>query len=218
MKRWVGIVCFGLMALVSFGSLCPDGGDGLVYGSLDEAIETEIAGIDFSDLSGLKNCPIFGRATVDAKDMISYVRRFNPDFDSKIADCYIKIGEKYGICGDIAFCQAILETGWFRFEGGTAVSHDRHNYCGLGVVRRGVKGVAFRTVEDGVTAHIQHLFAYATKDNLPKGEKLVDPRFNSVRRGVANTWFDLNNRWAMSHNYGAKIIKIFSDLVAFAAQ
>lgn len=192
--------------------------DILVYDSLDEAIESEIEGIDFSDLSGLNDFTISGEAALCADELTAFVRCHNPSFDHAISVAYIEVGKRYGLRGDIAFCQAILETGWFRFEGGTAVKSEQHNYCGLGVVKRGVKGAKFATVTEGVTAHIQHLYAYTSCDGLPDGEAMVDPRFSAVKRGVATTWSDLNNRWAMNNVYGSKILKIFSDMIDFASK
>lgn len=185
------------------------------YDFLDEAIENEIAGIDFSDMDGVSDFAICGRSVVGSDVMTDFVRRFNRDFDSEIAERYIELGDIYGLRGDIAFCQAILETGWFRFDRGTAVTSAQHNYCGLGVVRKGLHGAAFETVRDGVAAHLQHLYAYATTDALPDGEPHVDPRFKAVKRGCAVQWSDLNNRWAMNDLYGSKILKIYSDLLQY---
>lgn len=188
------------------------------YSSLDEAIEAEIEGIDFSDMSDVDEFAICGRSIIKPEAMTAFVLRYNKDFDPEIAEEYINVGGSYGIRGDIAFCQAILETGWFRFDRGTAVDPTQHNYCGLGVVTTGLHGASFITVHEGVTAHIQHLYAYAKTDPLPEGEILVDPRFSAVRRGVAPEWSDLNNRWAMNPIYGSKILKIYSDLRRFAEE
>ena len=147
--------------------------------------------------------------------MADFVKRHNPQFDKSIADAYIEVGEVYGIRGDVAFCQAILETGWFKFDRGTVLSPENHNYRGLGVVKRGIKGEKFETVKDGVTAHLQHLYAYCCTAPIPDGEKMLDPRFKAVKRGVANEWSDLNNRWAMNPVYGSKILKIYDDLLKF---
>ena len=67
---------------------------------------------------------IMGERVVDAARMAEFVSRHNPDFDPAIAEAFATVGDRYGIRGDIALCQAILETGWFRFGGGTAVSPD----------------------------------------------------------------------------------------------
>lgn len=156
---------------------------------------------------------ILGKSEISHHAICKFIRQNNPDFSEEIAKAYIKLGETYGIRGDIALCQAIIETGWFKFADGTAVTIDQHNYCGLGVTRRGVKGASFDTIEDGVRAHLQHLFAYASTSPLPKGEKLLDPRFTLVMRGVARTWDDLSNRWAMNPNYGKQIYDLYQRLL-----
>lgn len=156
---------------------------------------------------------ILGPTEVSADRMWAFVAAVNPDFRPEIARAFYDIGRRYGIRGDVALCQAVIETGWFRFQGGTAVTPDQHNYCGLGVTRLGMKGHSFASVEEGVTAHIQHLFAYASRKPLPKGERMVDPRFKLVSRGVATRWTDLNLRWAANSRYGESILALFERLL-----
>lgn len=156
---------------------------------------------------------ILGPSKVDAETICRFVKRHNASFDIEIARAFLDIGATYGIRGDIAICQAIVETGWFKFADGTAVTPDQHNYCGLGVTRKGVRGAAFDCVADGVRAHLQHLFAYASLDPIPAGEPLLDPRFKMVTRGVATTWYDLSNRWAMNPNYGQQILTLYAQLL-----
>lgn len=162
--------------------------------------------------------PIAGEPEIDAEVLQRFVARHNPDFPIEIADAYIKVGRRYGIRGDVALCQSILETGWFRFADGTSVTADQHNYCGLGVVKRGQRGHSFETVEQGVTAQIQHLYAYACSDPIPEGEELVDPRFRLVARGVAPTWSELSGRWAANDRYAKSIMKLFIELREFNAK
>lgn len=154
--------------------------------------------------------PIAGCHHVDAATLTKFVMRHNPDFDPEIAEAFIETGDRYGIRGDIAFCQAILETGWFRFDKGTAVTPEMHNYCGLGVMSRGDKGCEFATVGEGVEAMLQHLYAYCCADPLPEGSDIVDPRFKLVARGCAATWEDLSGRWAANPYYGANILAIYN--------
>ncbi|MBO5366332.1 MAG: glucosaminidase domain-containing protein [Peptococcaceae bacterium] len=146
-------------------------------------------------------------------------------YPENIAELYIEIGKKYNIRGDLAFAQAVKETGFFQFYG--IVQRDQNNFCGLGatgvvndgdelqngvnperaVYLPGVHGITFGTVADGVEAHIQHLYAYAAADELPDGCELVDPRFKYINRGIAPLWTGLNGRWAVPGNgYGESII------------
>ncbi|MCL2771958.1 MAG: glucosaminidase domain-containing protein [Oscillospiraceae bacterium] len=146
---------------------------------------------------------------------MAFVQRNNPTFNREIAMQFEKQGRIYGIRGDVALCQSIKETGWFKYIG-SAVTPDQNNFCGMGVTSLGVKGNSFTTIELGVKAQIQHLFAYACKDILPVGELIVDPRFGYVARGIAPNWVDLSNRWAMTATYGQDILKLYDDLYNFA--
>ena len=157
---------------------------------------------------------ITGKSTVSASLITAFIKKNNPKFDSTISEAYILVGATYGIRGDVAICQAIIETGWFKFDGGTAVTPDQYNYCGMGVTSKGMKGNSFNSIKEGVTAHIQHLLAYANKDALPKGKKLVDPRFKYVTRGSAgDAWEGLSMKWAMNANYGKDILRIYTSLL-----
>lgn len=159
--------------------------------------------------------PILGESKASLAQMTQYVRKWFGAFDSAIAQAYLEVGKTYGVRGDVAFCQAIHETGWFKFVNGTAVTPDQHNYCGLGVTSKGVKGHSFRSIVEGVTAHIQHLYAYATASALPTGAVIIDPRFKYVKRGIAPNWEDLNGKWAVpGTTYGQSIIKLHQGLMS----
>lgn len=159
--------------------------------------------------------PICGESQIDAETLCHFVRQHNSDFPIEIARAYIDVCARYGIRADIAFCQAIIETGWFKFGGGTAMNMEDHNFCGLGVTRLGIRGAEFATIEEGVTAQIQHLYAYACQHRIPEGERLLDPRFALVRRGCAPHWEDLSGRWAANANYARDILSLHSRLMAF---
>lgn len=150
----------------------------------------------------------------------------NSKFDINIVKAFFNIASIYGIDPIRAISQSILETGWFKY-GGSAVTPDQHNYCGMGVTSNGVKGSSFDTIENGVRAQLQHLFAYGSKESLPSGETLVDPRFKYVTRGLAPTWEELAGRWCVpgyegndpeasmkaGTTYGQKIDKIYQGIV-----
>lgn len=156
--------------------------------------------------------PILGTNEATVDQLYNFVRQNNSSFDREIAEQFIAVSARYGLRGDIALCQSIVETGWFKYTGGTAVTADDHNYCGLGVTTLGKKGCQFDTVEEGVTAQIQHLYAYACTKALPSGETLIDPRFNYVTRGSAPNWEDLGGKWAAATNYGEKILALYVEM------
>lgn len=159
--------------------------------------------------------PIEGTPMVGPEQMWQFVYSHNRDFPRETAEAFYEIGSLYGIRGDIAMCQAIIETGWFRFDNGTAMRAADHNYCGLGVRKRGHRGCSFGSIREGVTAMIQHLYAYATDSDIPEGETILDPRFGLVSRGCAPTWEALSGKWAMNNTYGRDILKIYNALAEF---
>jgi hypothetical protein len=154
-------------------------------------------------------------------------REFIPFPD--LVDLYLRIGAEYGVRGDVALAQAAKETGYWQFTGD--VKPDQNNFCGLWAtgdkpltgteplngadpsrvrLEAGRHGATFATAEAGVEAHIQHLYAYATKDRLPSGRVLLSPRFVYVQHGSAPTWQGLNARWAVpGTTYGQSIIHDF---------
>ena len=172
------------------------------------------------------------RTNTDCVKAIKKILSNNADFDVEIAKAFFKLAPKYGIDPMMAIAQSILETGWFKYAG-SAVTADQHNYCGLGVTSTGVKGAEFATIEDGVTAQLQHLFAYGCKDALASGEKVLDPRFSLVTRGIAIYWQQLAGRWACpgydkakydtpqkameaGNTYGQKILTLCKSIAATA--
>ncbi|MBO5054205.1 MAG: glucosaminidase domain-containing protein [Muribaculaceae bacterium] len=138
------------------------------------------------------------------------------NFNREICQAFYDLGHKYGIRGDIALCQSFIETGWFKYTGGTAMRYYHHNYCGLGVTGLGVVGCTFSTIQEGVAAQLQHLWSYATTRALPSGWTLVDPRFNHGYRGKAPNWENLGSGlWAAASGYGSSILSIYNEMMAF---
>jgi len=140
----------------------------------------------------------------------------------QLIDYFYEEGAAEGVRGDIALCQAIKETGYFRY--GNDVSFDQNNFCGLGATGNGVKGESFNTARDGVRAQIQHLKAYAS--TAPLYNPCIDPRFHYVIRGCAPYWTDLSGRWAVpgydtkkfanvneaiaaGEDYGSQVLNVF---------
>lgn len=157
---------------------------------------------------------IKGAVHLTPEQMNQYVKSVNPDALS-IADYYSEFGKYYGIRGDMAFAQSLLETNYFKFTG--IVKKEQNNFAGIGATGPDNPGISFDTPKDGVLAQIQHLFAYATNDPLPNKYPLVDPRFDRVDRGSAPTWIDLNGKWAVpGDTYGQSILRIYDEMKNFS--
>ncbi len=190
---------------------------------------------------------IMGESTLSAEQMNAFLDYMRPfliekaiangttfhEYPENIAELYITLGEKYGIRGDVAFAQALKETGYFQYGG--IVEPWQNNFCGLGATGvaftaedeltgvdtnkvfaiEGTHGLTFVSVAVGVEAHLQHLYSYATDEDLPDGVEKVDPRFNHYSRGVAKYWSDLNGRWAVpGDGYGESIINDYWQKMA----
>lgn len=139
---------------------------------------------------------IMGRNAAAAEQLNTYLLSKNPQALQylHLADIFLKEGEKEGVRGDIAFCQALKETGYFKF-GGDAVP-EQHNYAGIGTTGGGVKGAYFESDIIGIRAQIQHLKAYATPE--PLNQACVDPRYRLVTpKGKAPTVEQLSGKWAV---------------------
>ena len=162
---------------------------------------------------------IIGTPMASQRQCVKYLLQNNPNPNiavsaEEIVSYYYEEGEREGIRPDVAFAQALKETGFFRF-GGT-VTPDQNNFCGLGTTSATIKGFYFPSPQIGVRAHIQHLLAYSStrKPSLP----LVDPRYFSVRKAYGNRtlamWSDLNGRWAVPGNYyGQEILSMFNAIL-----
>lgn len=165
--------------------------------------------------------PIMGKAQCTTDQMNKYLLQVNPNPKincsvDELTKLYLDIGVLEGVRGDLAFAQAIKETGYWRFGG--QVLPEQNNYAGLGAVNNAPigKGASFKTPAEGILAQIQHLKAYASLDNLKT--PLVDPRFSLVSRGRAPNWEDLSGKWAVPGiNYGQQIVTIWRAILAVPA-
>ncbi len=129
---------------------------------------------------------------------------------------YIQEGKIEGVRADVAFAQALKETGYFRYGG--IVDPNQNNYAGLGATGGDSKekGATFESPQIGVRAHIQHLKGYASTDR-PKKE-IVDPRYKILEEnsllGIAPYITDLNGKWAWpGDGYGEAIKYILNKIL-----
>ena len=163
---------------------------------------------------------IIGTPMATQEQCVNYLLNNNPYPNlpvsaEEIVSYYYEEGMREGIRPDVAFAQALKETGFFSYGGD--VIPEQNNYCGLGTTGGGVKGEFFATPQMGVRAHIQHLLAYSsTRRPLTP---VIDPRYDIVRQAYGNrtlgNWQDLNGRWAVPGNYyGQEILSMFKAILA----
>ncbi len=158
---------------------------------------------------------IMGDSNTDVQQMVAYYNAHNTypsyyassDAPTIEAFCQIYLEEAAaeGVRAEVAFAQAMKETGYLKFGGRVNISD--YNFAGIGATDNGSQPAQFSTVREGVRAQIQHLKAYASTS--PLNNACVDPRFTLVTRGTAPyvEWLGINENpygkgWASAVNYG----------------
>jgi len=138
-----------------------------------------------------------------------------------LATMFIDEGAREGVRGDLAFAQAIVETGYFGFS--PTVVPELHNYAGIGATGGGVKGAAFADARAGVRAQVQHLRAYADPSLRSAADlkaPLADPRFDLLVPNPRTTpcWEQFGNGiWAADPTgYGVRVLSVQRRIAAFA--
>jgi hypothetical protein len=138
-----------------------------------------------------------------------------------LAQLYVDEGASEGVAGDIAFIQAVVETGWFRFDG--TVPPWKNNFAGLGATGADADAASFTDARTGVRAQIQHLRAYGDPDAYacavpPLHNGCVDRRFDMVvPKGRASTWAQMGSgNWAASEAYAATILRLYREALSFS--
>ena len=151
---------------------------------------------------------ILDQGQLTAEQLAAYFLSRNTEADREhiihFAQYYIEEAAAEGINSDVAFAQMCLETGFLRFGG--LVQPEFHNYCGLGAMDADHPGEVFPDEQTGVRAHIQHLQAYATTEEVALHKELVDPRYNWVHKTkFIETIYQLAGTWATDPQYGQKL-------------
>jgi len=153
-----------------------------------------------------------GKSSIE--DLGNMLLFYNPRIDENLAEeiarIYFEESIDEGVNHDIAFCQMILETGFLNYGG--SVDKSQNNFCGLGATSKRAKGESFPDMRTGVRAHIQHLKAYASHEDINKTS--VDNRFRFVKRGSAKTIYALQGKWAMDPRYDKKLENLLKRLFA----
>ncbi|WLD94174.1 N-acetylmuramoyl-L-alanine amidase [Alkalihalobacillus sp. AL-G] len=161
----------------------------------------------------VKGYTILGPTLIQPENLNLFVKKVNPNAPD-LGALYDELSRVYGIRGDVAFAQAVHETNYFRFTG--VVEPGQNNYAGIGATGPNENGASFATPKEGVLAHLQHLFAYASTEQPPDEFDIVDPRFSLVNRGSAKSWTQLNGKWAVpGTTYGQQILALYEKMIDF---
>ena len=178
---------------------------------------------------------IMGHSDVTIAQMVAYYKKNNLTYDqysgslsqyngvlAKGGAANIEIyctifkqeAEAEGVCVEVAFAQAMLETGFLKFGGD--VKPDQYNFAGIGATG-GVPGNEFSDVREGIRAQIQHLKCYAS--DVALNNPCVDPRWGSWLRNKAPyvQWLSKANNpygigWATDVGYAEKLLNMIKNL------
>jgi hypothetical protein len=174
--------------------------------------------------------PVMQRERLTAGELAAWFRDHQPRTTTyrasvpvaELARLFVEEGRAEGVAGDLAFAQAVLETGWFRWPSHGQVTPTHNNFSGIGACDGGTCTVArFPTARIGVRAQIQHLRAYA--DPMVTASKLANPlespRFHLVLpKGKAPLWEQFGNgNWATDPAYGTKILSLHRSMLGYAS-
>lgn len=172
--------------------------------------------------------PLMGSTSVTVQQMAEYYKAsaYYPAFYANTeaptieAFCkiYVEECQAEGVKAEVAFCQAMKETGFLKFGGNVSIT--QYNFAGLGSTGPGVAGESYPNVRTGIRAQIQHLKAYGC--TAPLNQACVDTRFGYVTRNSAPyvEWLGIQENpygkgWATAKNYGYDIVRMVNNLKAF---
>ena len=175
-------------------------------------------------------------SNVTVSQMVRYFEKYGKVYPSEVYTpggapnittfcmIYYEEAAAENIAVEVAFTQAMKETGWLKFGG--SVKPEQFNFAGLGSTAPGVTGADFsgygeEGVRMGIRAQIQHLKAYAS-DTITESTlkyNCVDERFKYVKKGSAKyvEWLGQKENpdrygWATAPEYGLDILKMIRDL------
>jgi hypothetical protein len=165
--------------------------------------------------------PVMGQSSLSAEQIAGYFWTRQPPGSlcltvsvEELSAYFVWHGNAESVRGDIAFAQALVETGWFRYGG--SVQCWQNNFGGF-------VGKSFPDADTGVRAQIQHLRAYADPSATsctqpPLATPCADPVFNFVSpKGKAPNWNDMGNgNWAAASNYAATVLAVYNEMRAYA--
>ncbi len=191
-----------------------------VYGITKAGIQKFVGCTEFQ----VAGYSIMGHTTTTVDQMVRYFKNSGAVYPAEalakggagdirtFCQIYYEEATAEGVRAEVAFAQSMNETGFLKFGG--IVQIEQFNFAGIGAVDGNASGqcASFPDVRTGVRAQIQHLKAYASKEDL--NNVCVDPRFHLVTRECAPyvQWLGINENpygkgWASAKNYGYNLVE-----------
>ncbi len=189
--------------------------------------------------------PVMGPSLLSASQLAAWYSRHSgitpriPAFGghpagdvAALAQVFIDDGKTEGVRGDMAFVQAMLETGWLGFAG-SQVPPDAYNYAGIYAFNGraplpdcthgdSAPSRCMGTPQHGVLVQIQLLRSYADPATKTMSGRYISAP--SDRVGAAPLWEYFGGAncpcrkliWASAANYGLTIIGLYSQALSEA--
>jgi hypothetical protein len=154
---------------------------------------------------------LMGEASCNADRLHAYASRRNPRAP-KIAEAYLRLGQRYGIRGDVAYCQAAYDTRFWTSESAgpdwAPMERDRWED------------------EAAIEKRLQMLYAFAMSLPLVKGisSGALDRHLAYIEQagwqGAAPCWEDLNGKWSHPGHtrYGQYIVAMWRGMLEWKGQ
>jgi hypothetical protein len=185
-----------------------------------------------SAINALGGVPVMGASILTSEELAAWfkstgqrARLSGTTTIDELTEIYVSEGTAENVRGDLAFAQAVLETG--SFGGATD-----NNYAGIGACDSCTSQYLFPTPRDGVRAQIQHLKNYA--DPTSRAAQLTNPpdatlygsnptlaalNFDSFfAKGRAPVWNIMGaGNWATDPLYAGKVLSIYKRMLDFKA-
>jgi hypothetical protein len=155
------------------------------------------------DLEPTGKLSLLGASRCSAERMNAYIRRRNPKAPD-VAELYLRQGQRYGVRGDVAYCQMVYETrGWTAEISGPS-------WAPLTLVQW--------AEESSIEVQMQILYTFATNLSLPQDVKQAKSQIALLERagwkGKVLCWEDLNGKWSLPGNrYGQDIVAIWRNMM-----
>ncbi len=146
---------------------------------------------------------LLGEARCSAERMNAYAKRRNPKAP-EIAELYLRQGKRYGVRGDVAFCQMVYETrGWTVEISGPSWAPITLNQW---------------SEESWIEIQMQILYTFATELSLPQelhtAQRQIALLERAGWRGTAPCWEDLNGKWSVAgRRYGQDIAAMWRSMM-----
>jgi hypothetical protein len=188
--------------------------------------------------------PVLGTSRLTAAQILNfYNAKAQPGYDATVpiatmANYYVSEGAAEGVRGDLAFAQALVETGWFRMSTSPTamVPNTYNNFAGMGACDSCAHGMQFATALLGVRGQIQHLKNFA--DPNSRAATLAHPPVSPLygvnshgistfdtyfRKGKAPTWNQMGGlapdgyyNWASAPNYAEVVLSVYDNMLTYS--